>query len=524
MALGLGGLGLRLFALSLLTTALTAVAWLLIGSLALRGHADRGSLSGWALLCCAAAALQVVSTIMVGRFTLKAATRIRQRLLGGALRLDAEELGAIGLGGLVVLASQADAFLLAVIACVLAALATASNVLAALIVLGAGPLPLLGIFVFAGFVVGVCVVARRLKALALERQSERLRLTTEMVERMIGHRTRLIQQAPAAWHEGEDESLLAYAHHARTFDRWSVSLRALPRSYYAAAIASSFMLLAGQPTPEALALTAFGVLLGMTAIASLVELAVSGTTLHALFDSMRRISSAAAEAEAPATVRPVPLTADVPSAEDAPRFVLPIVELRHVGFSHVTSNKPTVTDANLRVAHGDRILIEGPSGGGKTTLANLVAGLLKPNTGLTLVKGLDHHSVVEADLRRVIATAPQFYRNHLFTESLAFNLLLGRNWPPHPEDLQTARELARALGLGPLLERMPAELFQQVGATGWQLSHGERSRIFLARTLLQRAELIVLDETFGTLDPATLQECMSVVLQRAPTLVVITHR
>jgi ATP-binding cassette subfamily B protein len=70
---------------------------------------------------------------------------------------------------------------------------------------------------------------------------------------------------------------------------------------------------------------------------------------------------------------------------------------------------------------------------------------------------------------------------------------------------------------------MPAGLQQRVGETGWQLSHGERSRVFLARALLQRAPLTVLDESFAALDPHTLHQCLSSALQRAQALVVIAH-
>ena len=75
--------------------------------------------------------------------------------------------------------------------------------------------------------------------------------------------------------------------------------------------------------------------------------------------------------------------------------------------------------------------------------------------------------------------------------------------------------VCRALGLGPLLDRMPAGLFQMVGETGWQLSHGERSRLYLARALLQGADLIILDESFGALDPTTLHQTLTFVLDEA---------
>ena len=100
---------------------------------------------------------------------------------------------------------------------------------------------------------------------------------------------------------------------------------------------------------------------------------------------------------------------------------------------------------------------------------------------------------------------------------------MGRDWPPSLADLQEAEALCCELGLGDLLERMPAGLQQRVGETGWQLSHGERSRIFLARALLQRAPLTVMDESFAALDPQTLARCLRCAMQRSDALVVIAH-
>src|SRR5262249_6613024 len=110
-----------------------------------------------------------------------------------------------------------------------------------------------------------------------------------------------------------------------------------------------------------------------------------------------------------------------------------------------------------------------------------------------------------------------------FTGTFAFNLLMGRAWPPRQEDLIEAEALCRELGLGELLNRMPAGLMQMVGETGWRLSHGERSRLFLARALLQGTDLMILDESFGALDPNTLRQCMGCALSRARTMLVIAH-
>ena len=74
-----------------------------------------------------------------------------------------------------------------------------------------------------------------------------------------------------------------------------------------------------------------------------------------------------------------------------------------------------------------------------------------------------------------------------------------------------------------LLEQMPSGMDQVVGETGWQLSQGECSRIFVARALLQNADFVVLDESFATLDPENLQQCLDCVRKRAKTLMVIAH-
>ena len=100
---------------------------------------------------------------------------------------------------------------------------------------------------------------------------------------------------------------------------------------------------------------------------------------------------------------------------------------------------------------------------------------------------------------------------------------MGRRWPPSHDDLREADEICRDLGLGGLIERMPAGLLQMVGETGWQLSHGERSLLYVARALLQPAPLTILDESFAALDPETLRRSLDCVLKRAPTLMVIAH-
>jgi ATP-binding cassette subfamily B protein len=151
-------------------------------------------------------------------------------------------------------------------------------------------------------------------------------------------------------------------------------------------------------------------------------------------------------------------------------------------------------------------------------------GLRSKGSGLMLLGGLDMATWSMDGWGAQIAGAPQFHENHVVSGTLAMNLLLGRTWPPTVEDLDLAKALCEELGLGELLARMPSGLMELVGERGWQLSHGEQSRVFVARALLQRgARVVVLDEAFGALDPVTMRKVMACVEARAPTLIVIAH-
>jgi ATP-binding cassette subfamily B protein len=201
----------------------------------------------------------------------------------------------------------------------------------------------------------------------------------------------------------------------------------------------------------------------------------------------------------------------------------PLLEAHDLVFRYRESGDPVLDRCSLRIAPGDRLLLDGISGGGKSTLASLLVGLRSPQSGLLFLNGLDRRSLGNEAWRRTVTAAPQFHENHVFTETFAFNLLMGRRWPPELEDMKEAEQVCHELGLNELLERMPAGLLQMVGETGWQLSHGEKSRLYIARAVLQQAEVMILDESFAALDPENLARSLRCVLERASTLLVIAH-
>jgi ATP-binding cassette subfamily B protein len=201
-----------------------------------------------------------------------------------------------------------------------------------------------------------------------------------------------------------------------------------------------------------------------------------------------------------------------------------ILEGRDLVFRYSEKTPTVLNGCTLRIARGDRLVLEGASGGGKSTLVSLLAGLREAGSGDLRIDGLDRRTLGAEAWRRRIAAAPQFHENHVLAETFAFNLLMGRRTAPSPNDVPQAEEICRELGLGDLLERMPAGVLQMVGETGWQLSHGERSRLYIARALLQDADLVVLDESFAALDPINLRNALECVAKRARSLLVISHR
>jgi ATP-binding cassette subfamily B protein len=172
---------------------------------------------------------------------------------------------------------------------------------------------------------------------------------------------------------------------------------------------------------------------------------------------------------------------------------------------------------SVRVHEGDCVLLVGPPAAGKSWLARVLAGVVPPSGGVVRARG----RVRAADAPNRVALAPPFHDNHQFVGTLAYNVLAPRPWPHGEDDETEAEALCRELGLGPLLDRMPAGMQTLVGEGGWQLSHGERSRVFLARALLQRADVVILDGSFAALDPPTLSACVSCARRRARALVVI---
>lgn len=497
--------------------ALWLLSWWVMGRGAFSGHFDPGWMVTWALLLLSMLPLRMLSTWSASALSVDIGALLKKRLLAGALHLAPEEVRHQGAGHL--LGRVLDAEQVESLATTGGALAVVGllEVILTTGVLGSG----------AGGAPHVLLLCATVAILGLsawryyvdrERFSvQRSQMANGLVERLLGHRTRRVQQAPERWHQGEEHELLEYLGLSQAMDRSAIFIQtAIPRLWLILSFAVLGPGFVSGDSPERLAVGIGGTLLVYQALRKLTPGLTQLTGAAVAWRQTRQLFEAAGRVERPTTLA---------AAEDRPPATSPggpLVEGHGLAFRHAGRSTPILDGCSLEIRAGERLLLEGPSGSGKTTLGSLLAGLRQPQSGLLLLQGMDRRTLGPA-WRKAVSAAPQFHENHVFNATLAFNLLMGRRWPPSPADLEQAVEVCRGLGLGPLLARMPQGIHQPVGETGWPLSHGEKSRLYIARTILQGAQLLVLDESFAALDAETLKTTLDEVIRRTPTLLVIAH-
>jgi ATP-binding cassette subfamily B protein len=501
--------------------ALLLLAWWLVGRGALQGQLEPGWLLAWLLLLVTLVPLRMLGGWLQGSCAVEAGLLLKQRLLDGVLRLHPDEIRQQGAGQLMSRVLEAEVVEYLGVAGGLGLAVAAVELCFAGWVLAQGAGGALHLLALLAWLAAVLAMVALHWGRRRRWTDRRLAMTHQLVEAMVGQRTRVVQLPPERWHQEEDLALEGFLTASRDMDRGATVLNAAPaRGWMLLGIAALLpAVVAGAATPSGVAIALGGVFLAGQAMQRvahgtlcLVDAGIGWRRVAALFAASARPELAGSPL--------APLPPQDPALPAAPGWLL---EARDLGFTYAGRQDPVLHHLDLRIAQGDRVLVEGVSGGGKSTLLALLAGLRQPDSGLLLHRGLDRPSLGAAAWCRAVASAPQFHENHVFEATFAFNLLLGRRWPPRPGDMEEAEALCAELGLGELLERMPSGMLQLVGESGWQLSHGERSRLYLARALLQGAPLVLLDESFAALDPENLDLALRCALARAPALLVVAH-
>ena len=199
----------------------------------------------------------------------------------------------------------------------------------------------------------------------------------------------------------------------------------------------------------------------------------------------------------------------------------PYSELRfeHVGFTYPGSDTPILTDVNLDIRPGETMALVAATGAGKTTLTALVPRLYDVTSGWVTIDGVDVRDLRLADLRAQVAMA--FEDATLFSASVRENLTLGRENTDEADVLE-AIEIAQA----DFVFELPHGLDTRIGEQGMSLSGGQRQRLALARAVLGRPRVLVLDDPLSALDVQT-EKMVEDALRRvltSTTALIVAHR
>jgi subfamily B ATP-binding cassette protein MsbA len=196
------------------------------------------------------------------------------------------------------------------------------------------------------------------------------------------------------------------------------------------------------------------------------------------------------------------------------------LEFDHVHFSYEGKDQKVLRDVCFQVKAGETVALVGMSGGGKTSLVNLVPRFYEPESGVIRLDGHDLSGLSLTSLREQIAMVGQ--NVVLFDDTVIANVAYGAADP----DLARVNEAVRAAYLTEVVENLPQGLLTEIGDNGARLSGGQRQRLAIARAIYKNAPILILDEATSALDSESERAVQQALegLMKGRTTLVIAHR
>ena len=197
------------------------------------------------------------------------------------------------------------------------------------------------------------------------------------------------------------------------------------------------------------------------------------------------------------------------------------LEISHIFWNYTGTEKEILSDLSFTIKKGEAIGLVGASGAGKTTLADIILGLLKPRKGNVYADGMDVYSCPK-QWSKIIGYVPQsiFLANDTLRNNVAFG------YDEKEIDDEKIWKVLKEAQLDDFVAGLPQKLDTQVGERGIKFSGGQRQRIAIARALYNNPSIVVLDEATSALDNETERAVMEAIeaLQGYKTLIIVAHR
>lgn len=202
------------------------------------------------------------------------------------------------------------------------------------------------------------------------------------------------------------------------------------------------------------------------------------------------------------------------------------IEIRNLNFSYPDQTVPALKNISFDIRIGETLGIIGLVGSGKSTFTQLLCRLYPVEAGSILINGISIEEIELSCLRSLISLVPQ--ESFLFSETIHDNIALGLREPPPIEQIKASAQL---VDLHEEIEDFPDQYQSELGERGVNLSGGQKQRMTLARALIRKSPLVILDDSLSAVDAETekrlisqLEKTVNQRTQRAQTTLIVTHR
>jgi len=379
----------------LLQMLLTILAWWTIGESVLLGHFDWAWMMGWALILITTIPFQAWSNLAQSRLAIGIGAIFKQRLLHGILQLSPEEIRHQGAGQFLGRVLASDTVEQLGLASGFMAILALFQLVAAVAILTLG----IGGWLHAILLLIWVSITVLLSGFYLRRSQAWMiayrEMTNDLVERMVGHRTRLAQEDQQRWHNEEDQILSHYFQLQKKVDGLESLLKAfVPRGWMLIGVGGLiYGLLLTQPTPTQVAISLGGILFAYQALStviqglkSVVSVRLAWTEISTLFYASTRAKLEQSQSD---------LTHAREQGND--NHQMAILTARDVGFRYHAQSRSVLQNCNLQIYHGDRILLQKADCFCSTGWINRV--LDWPNGGTTLLRFLNFMKILSSPVQ-----------------------------------------------------------------------------------------------------------------------------